>query len=110
MDNPFRRNRRGITSAIAMIFLVLIGLMAMGFYALTTTATTISKNDRRTAKALLAAESGIQFMRNRLAHVTIPPNTSSANLLSELETDLKNDAYIVGNIGSAPITRAGNVI
>jgi Tfp pilus assembly protein PilX len=110
MNTLFRRNRRGITSAIAMIFLVLIGLMAMGFYALTTTATTLSRNDRRTAKSLLAAESGIQFMRNRLAHVTIPPNTSAANLLSELEADLKADAYIAGNIGSAAITRAGNVI
>ena len=88
MNRTFQ-NRRGIASAIAMIFLVAMGLMALGFYALTTTAAQLSKNDRRTAKALLAAESGIQFMRNRLAHVTIPPNTSSANLLSELETDLK---------------------
>ena len=113
MNTPFRRSRicrRGITSAIAMIFMVTIALMALGFYAMTTTATSVAGNDRRTAKALLAAESGIQFMRHRLAHVTIPPNTSSANLLTELETDLKNDAYILGNIGTAPITRVGNVI
>ncbi len=109
MNSPFR-NRRGITSAIAIIFLVSMALMALGFYALTTTATSLSKNDRRTAKSLMAAESGIQFMRNRLAHVTIPPATTSANLLNELYTDLVSDDVIAGNIGSAAITRSGNVV
>ena len=107
---PNRNRRRGITSAIAMMFLVLIGLMAMGFYAMTTTATTLSKNDRRTAKSLMAAESGIQFMRNRLAHVNIPAGTASANLLTELYNDLSVDDMILGNIGSATITRSGNII
>jgi Tfp pilus assembly protein PilX len=109
MNRSFR-NRRGITSVIAMLFLVLIGTLALGFYTSVTTATALAKNDRRTAKALMAAESGIQFMRHRLAHVTIPPNTSSANLLTELETDLKNDAYIAGNLNGAAIVRDGNVI
>src|SRR3954452_15868901 len=99
MNNSIRIRRRGITSAIAMIFLVTMALMALGFYAMTTTATQLSKNDRRTAKSLMAAESGIQFMRNRLAHVNIPAGTASANLLTELYNDLSVDGNIVGNIG-----------
>jgi hypothetical protein len=87
-----------------------MSLMAMGFYAMTTTATTLAKNDRRTAKSLLAAESGIQFMRNRLAHTTIPPGTTSANLLTELYNDLRVDDVILGNIGSATIARTGNIL
>src|SRR5215208_7230849 len=110
MNKSIRIRRRGITSAIAMIFLVTMTLMALGFYAMTSTATQLSKNDRRTAKSLMAAESGIQFMRNRLSHVAIPPATTSANLLTELFTDLAADNVIQGNIGSANVTRSGNVI
>jgi hypothetical protein len=33
-----------------MLFLVLIGTLALGFYTSVTTATALSKNDRRTAK------------------------------------------------------------
>jgi Tfp pilus assembly protein PilX len=109
MNRSFR-NRRGITSVIAMLFLVLIGTLALGFYTSVTTATALAKNDRRTAKALMAAESGIQFMRNRLANVNIPPTTTAANLLTELETDLKNDENIAGNLNGAAIVRDGNVI
>src|SRR5262245_11537906 len=104
------RRRRGITSVIAMMFLVLIGTLALGFYTSVTTATALAKNDRRTAKSLMAAESGIQFMRNRLAHTTIPPMTQANNLLNELEADLRNDDVIAGNLLGAPIIRDGNVL
>jgi Tfp pilus assembly protein PilX len=109
MNRSFR-NRRGVTSVIAMLFLVLIGTLALGFYSSVTTATALARNDRRTAKALMAAESGIQFMRNRLANVTIPPTTTSANLLNELGSDLESDPVIAGNLNGAVIQRAGNVI
>jgi Tfp pilus assembly protein PilX len=110
MNRSFRNRRRGVTSVIAMLFLVLIGTLALGFYTSVTTATALAKNDRRTAKALMAAESGIQFMRNRLANVTIPPNTTSAQLLNELHTDLLADEQIAGNLLGAEIKRDGNVI
>src|SRR6185503_1186272 len=110
MNSFIRNRRRGITSAIAMIFLVTMTLMALGFYAMTTTATQLSKNDRRTAKSLMAAESGIQFMRNRLAHVNIPAGTTPANLLTELFNDLSVDNTVLGNIGSAQVKKSGNIV
>jgi Tfp pilus assembly protein PilX len=109
MNRSFR-NRRGVTSVIAMLFLVLIGTLALGFYTSVTTASALAKNDRRAARALMAAESGIQFMRNRLAHTSIPPATPSANLLNELEADLKADEVIAGNLVGAQVTRNGNVL
>ena len=113
MNRSFRipRRRRGVTSVIAMLFLVLIGTLALGFYTSVTTATALAKNDRRSAKALMAAESGIQFMRNRLANVSIPPNTTAADLLDELEADLLNDEQIANNLLGTPIPpRDGNVL
>src|SRR5215207_3674533 len=65
--------RRGITSAIAMLFMVLIGMMALAFYSQVTTASRLSNNDQKGARALAAAESGMQFMRFQLARVDIPP-------------------------------------
>src|SRR5687767_4115544 len=79
-----RLRRRGITSAIAMIFMVLIGCLALGFYATMTTSTKLSENDQKGARALMAAESGIQFMRLNLAHVQLPPLTTPDNVLAEL--------------------------
>ena len=112
MNRSFRvPRRRGVTSVIAMLFLVLIGTLALGFYTSVTTATALSRNDRRTAKALMAAESGIQFMRNRLANVTIPPNTTSAQLLDELAADLLSDEELAGNLApGTEIKYANNVI
>lgn len=110
MDRSFR-NRRGVTSVIAMLFMVLIGTLALGFYASVTTATALAKNDRRSAKALMAAESGIQFMRHQLANVTIPPDTTPAQVLGELFNDLKVNDHIVGNLPSgAEVTFDGSNI
>src|SRR5688572_3207866 len=112
MNRSFR-NRRGVTSVIAMLFLVLIGTLALGFYTSVTTATALAKNDRRTAKALMAAESGIQFMRYTLARVSIPPTTTSETLLGELLIDLQADENLDGNLPGgalATIKREGNVI
>jgi hypothetical protein len=113
--SPYIRNvsrrRRGITSVLAMLFLVLIATLALGFYSTVTTSTSIAGNDRRTAKALMSAESGLQFMRYQLAKVTIPPSTSTANLLQELYDDLSVSDDILGNLQSgATIVKSGNTI
>ena len=106
-----RGRRRGITSAIAMIFMVLIGAMAVGFYAMVTTSTAVSHNDQRGAQALIAAESGIQFMRLQLARVKIPPTASSTNdMMFELHKDLKAALETTGNLGAHTVSLVNNVI
>src|SRR5688500_13653879 len=105
MNRPFRK-RRGITSVLAMLFMVLIGTLSLGFYATVTTSTSLAGNDRRTAKALLAAESGLQFMRLQLANVEIPPNTQASDLLNQLY----NDLTVTDGSGSSPADHiAGNL-
>jgi Tfp pilus assembly protein PilX len=102
--------RRGITSAIAMIFMVLIGALALGFYATITTSTSVAQNDLKGARALVAAESGIQFMRYQLAHVKLPPLTTPDQVLNELYIDLKANLESTGNLGTNTIGFANNTI
>jgi hypothetical protein len=109
---PGRRpRRRGITAAIAMIFMVLIGALAIGFYSTITTSTSIAHNDHRGARALLAAESGVQFMRLHLARVKIPATASTtADTLVELHKDLKAAMEPSGNLGARTVGLSGGVI
>ena len=93
---------------MAMLFMVIFSTLALGFYASTTMSVQVARNDQRTAKALLAAESGVQFMRYHLANVTIPPNSPNplADLCSNLQTSLNGSM----NLGSNHVSLVGNTI
>ena len=56
--------RRGMTSLLAMLYLILISALALGFYASTTVSSQLSNNDERVARAALASESGSQGREN----------------------------------------------
>src|SRR5687768_10233310 len=88
MKTPHLR-RKGITAVLAMLFLVLFSTLALGFYTTTTTSVALARNDLRNARALRAAESGVQFMRYYLAHTRIDPETPDSNVLPILRDDLK---------------------
>src|SRR5215472_2582900 len=92
------RQPRGITSAMAMLFLVLFATLSLGFYASVTTSVQVANNDRRNARALLAAESGVQFMRYDLANVYI--NQTSPDPMGELYTQLQSRLGSTSNLGS----------
>jgi Tfp pilus assembly protein PilX len=102
------RQRLGITSAMAMLFLTLFSTLALGFFASVTMSVEIARNDQRAAKALLAAESGVQFMRYHLANVTIPP--ASATAMSDLCSDLQARLESSGNLGSNHVTLKGTLM
>ena len=93
-----------------MIFMVVIGLMALGFYATMTTSTKLSENDQKGARALMAAESGIQFMRLNLANVQLPPLTTPDQVLAELFADLKVSTRVLGNLGTNTVGFANGTI
>lgn len=71
-----------------MLYLILFATLALGFYAATTTQTQVVANDTNTVRASLAAETGIDFARYHLAHVSIPAATSEADLMQEVYNDL----------------------
>jgi len=105
-----RSLRCGITSVIAMIFMVLIACLALGFYATMTTSTKLSQNDQKGARALVAAESGIRYMRLQLARIKLAPLTTSDQVPSALWTALKANTDLVGNLGTNTVGFANNTI
>ena len=76
--------RRGMTALIAMLFMVLFGIMALGFYSSVTTAVAVSANEQKNARATLAAESGMAFIRFHLANLEVPPATPEAELFQKV--------------------------
>src|SRR6266699_1437048 len=69
------RNRRGVTSVLAMLYLVLFSTLAVGFYAAVTTAVQVSANETHGRRAMLSSESGMEFIRYILSNVDVPANT-----------------------------------
>jgi hypothetical protein len=93
-----------------MMFLVLIGALALGFYSQVATSSSLSNNDQKGARALVAAESGVRFMRFQLARIDLPPDTTDAQLLSELQIDLKAALETSGNLGKGTVGLKDNAI
>src|SRR5687768_12755297 len=83
------RRRRGVTSMLAMMFLVLFGALALGFYASINASVQIANNQQHSTKALLAAESGFHFMRYQLAGIDLSPDTQPDAVMEELYDKLK---------------------
>jgi hypothetical protein len=100
-----------MTSVLAMLYLVLFGTLAIGFYAATNTQTQIVNNDERAARAQLAAESGMDFMRYQLGRVYIPPEPLPPDqVIVELHGDLTELMGETTNLGGQDITLTGNTI
>jgi hypothetical protein len=105
----FRRHR-GVTSLIAMMYLVLISSLVLGFYAMTTTSAQLSSNDERIARAYLAADSGMDFMRRQLAKVRVPPHTAPEMSIEFYYPDMGARLNGTGNLNGGSISRSGNTI
>src|SRR5690606_16257043 len=75
-----RRHRRGFASVIAMLFLLLFTVLALGFYAGTTTSVQVAGNEQAVARSQLAADSGMQFLRYHLSSATLSDSSGSAVL------------------------------
>ena len=95
--------RRGIAAMLAMLFLVLISTLAVGFYASTATSAQLVHNEAKAGLALLAAESGMDFTRYQLDLSDIPYNTTPDNLFAELVKDLKYQLDGTPNLGGTQI-------
>ncbi|MBC8108315.1 MAG: hypothetical protein H7Z14_17145 [Anaerolineae bacterium] len=110
MHQRRRPVRRGVTALIAMMYLVLISTLALGFYAMTTMSSQISSNDAQIARAYLAAESGMDFMRRQLARVTVPPSVQPADAIEHYYPNLQTMLNGTGNLENGSIGRDGNTI
>jgi hypothetical protein len=95
--------RRAIASMLAMLYLVLFAMLAVGFYASTNTAGQVSINEQRRYRALGAAESGMDFMRFQLFQVAIPPATLDIDILKEVQKDLAAQMNGTANMGTKTV-------
>src|SRR5688572_7480452 len=90
-----RFRRRGVTSVIAMAFLVIFVVMALGFYGQVDTNVQIARNETQLAGARIAAESGLAFIRYQLAGVAVHGGDT---MMDELYLALKSEMEYTGNL------------
>ena len=107
---PPHRRRRGIASALAMLYLVLFSTLAIGFYAAFTMATQTAYNERGARRALAAAESGMEFIRYHLWSLNIAYDTPSAELFDNVYNQLGAALNGSANLNGGSIARSGDTI
>ena len=93
------QRRHGLSSVLAMLYLVLFSTLAVGFAAATAMNSQISRNERALQQADSAADGGMQFIRYQLGSMTIPPGTQTAQLLSAAATSLATQLNGSSNMG-----------
>ena len=98
-----RRPRTGAACVLAMMYVVLLAALSLGFFASTTMSAQISANEDRVFGARLASESGMEWMRFQLASITIPAETHPTLVFDELYNQLKARLGPTPNLG-------GNVV
>src|SRR4051812_15171000 len=91
--------RPGVATVLAMLYLALFSVLAVGFFAATSMSAQISRNERRLNDAQLSAESGLQFMRYQLGQVDITTTTLQADLLPKICAELGRLMDGTGNMG-----------
>jgi len=114
MDTIMRhvqRKRRGVTSVLAMLYLVLFSCLAVGFYSAVTTAVQVSANETHSKKSMLSAESGMEFMRYVMGNVDIPHSTPPDQMWPTLCSQIKQQLDGTANIGGQTVTLpAGDIM
>ena len=101
---------RGVSSLLAMLFLVLFGSLAVGFYSATTLSAQISKNERTQELARASTDSGMQFMRYQLGAMNLAYGTTSANLLANCATALGQLLNGTSNMGGNTVAVTSGAI
>jgi len=105
-----RGGRRGIASVLAMLYLVIFGALAVGFYATVNMAAQVASNERRSASAQLATESGLAFTRYQLSRLDLPQNLSGDDQFNEMYIQLGARLNRSGNLGGGVVTYGPTVL
>lgn len=110
-QRPAARRRtalRGLSSVLAMLFLVLFSTLAIGFYNASSMSAQIARNEQSMALAQAGADAGMQYLRYQFNQMTIPPNppdllTAAANALGPSTGQGLNGTSLM-NGGSVTVT------
>ncbi len=110
MAAPLRRFRRGMAAVIAMLYLALFAVLAVGFYAGTNVGIQAASNEQRGSSASLAAESGMEFVRYQLAQIVVPHGTPLSGLFAQVYSQLQTNLNNTSNFAGKSITLTNSVI
>jgi hypothetical protein len=99
-----RYRRHGLSSLLAMLFLVLFATLAVGFYTASSLSSQISGNEKKLSLAQSAAEAGTQYLRYRLYKMIINPTTPDSALMDAIAADLN------GQMAQGPVMNGQNVV
>lgn len=102
-----RSKRRGLTSMLAMLYLVLFTTLAVGFYAATTTTVQLSANEAHGRQALLDAESGLDYIRYTLGNVDVAHFTDPSQIWPNVCTQIYNQLDGTANFGRVQMPASG---
>jgi hypothetical protein len=102
--------RRGVVSVLAMLYMVIFSVMALGFYAATTTASQVAANERTTLAALLSAESGTQFLRYHLSALDIQAGLTPDKMFEQVYQQLAERLEPTANLGGSIVGYDGTTI
>jgi hypothetical protein len=86
-----------------MLFLIIFAALAIGFYAQTNVAVQVSNNERRNKEALMAAETGLQFIRYELSRITLDPKLTDDQTFEEMHMDLQGQLDGTGTLEGGKI-------
>jgi hypothetical protein len=103
-----RQQRRGISSVLAMIYLTLFGVLALGFYAQVNSSMMVARNEGAGKRAALAAESGLAFARYHLYQIWIPPLTTADQMIEQSYQDLRTQLNGTANLKGGSIGYVAN--
>jgi hypothetical protein len=95
---------------LAMLFLILFSVLAVGFYASSNMSAQVSRNERVAADAQLAAESGLAFMRYQLGEIDIPIATANENLFPLVTSQLASQLNGTSNMNGLTVQSVNGVI
>jgi hypothetical protein len=109
MHNPTGK-RHGIIAVIAMLYLAIFAILAVGYYESCNIAAIVSMNENSSAVALSATESGMDFMRYQMSGMNLPFGTNTANLLNNTATSLGSQLNGTANMTGSTVAVSGGAI
>src|ERR1700722_15912059 len=108
-----RRFRNGMASVMAMMYLMLVAALAVGFYSAISTSGNIADNEQYVQHAQTTAEAAIAFGRYEVggSSISVPysdlyaflstsPSSASATIVTALATALGNNVSYTEFLGS----------
>lgn len=99
---------RGLISVLALLFLTMFATLAIAYAEMTNNHVQQAKNLTYVQAARMEAEGGLSFIRYQLGQLSLTGGT--ANLLSNLSTQLGKAINGTANLGGATVSFANNQV